>query len=242
MKDESTYKHWLVSNNITTLHPSGRWRIREADIRLSRALVGRSCNVEYYSKTNPPNEEYTFRSKWFESDEFKHKSNLLGFLKFTFAARRKIEGGSVIAKETAALVRLALVAFADGREANGVQANADAWGNYMLVRDACHRPLIHKGLAKQRQEEVGLPKARKKASTNKSERSKQYHKEWRDCAVNYLQIHPYAEMKKVAEVVLMFAEQGGHKMVNGNTYEFNTIFNAITGVKNRLKNSVSTEK
>lgn len=117
------------------------------DIKVIDEVGGAGCYVGNHYIADPTDEESAFVSKWRKSDERKHKSNLFGFLKFTFAARRKFEGGGVIAKETAALVRLALIAFADGREAEGLQANEDAWCQYMIARDASHRPFNTQGIS-----------------------------------------------------------------------------------------------
>lgn len=191
MTDEASYRQWLTRNNISRPHPSGRWRIRWSDIPICGGLAGHRFAVGIFVAKNPTEEEYNFFYKWRDSDERKHKLNLVTFLKTAFAARHKIDEGCGIAREMAALVRQALVAFAEGRESDGIQANQAAWCQYMIVREMSHRPLVDKGLSKQRQEET-LKNVRQSGTDSNKKKSDQRHIDFGSAMNGYIDNHPNA--------------------------------------------------
>lgn len=153
MTEDAAYKQWLESNNISRLHPSGRWRIRWVDIQINGNFYSSKLWIGCGCIKNPTEQDCDFIRKWTDSDERRHKLNLVTFLKTAFAVRHEIEHGRTYAKEMAGLVRQALYAFAGGRDTEGKDVNRSAWGIYMIVREASHRPLINKGLTKLRMED-----------------------------------------------------------------------------------------
>lgn len=245
MTDDTSYKQWLESNNISRLHPSSRWRIRWVDIQINSNFSNQKLWIGGCCIQDPTEEDCNFIRKWKDSDERRNKKNLVTFLRTAFAARHEIEHGRTYAKEMAGLVRQALYAFAGGRDTEGKDVNRSAWGVYMIVREASHRPLIDKGLSKKVQENA-LVEGRIKAARNKKDKSEQYHKLWREWATNYLKTHPYTVMKTITDKVKKLADNAGHRMVNNKPYSNAEILKVITGVKNELKNvpidTVCTQK
>jgi len=187
MTNYTSYKKWLIKNDISRPHLSGRWRLLWRDIYVVN-VHGISLSVGGFFKEKPTKKEHEFFCKWRDSAEFQHKTNLVGFLRFCFSKRHLIEDGQNRARQIAVFVHQALVEFANGNEDAGIQASHDAWCKYMIVKHVSYLPLIHKGITKQRQEEtirnaqpLGVEASKVKAKNRKDK----LHKAMRDYINNF---------------------------------------------------------